>query len=1162
MKPEFVHLHLHSEYSILDGAARHEELIQKVKDSGMTAVAQTDHGNLFGVIEFYEKAKGLGVKPIIGCEIYVSPSSRFEKKSHNIKEASYHMILLAQDFTGYQNLMQLATLAYLEGFYYRPRVDKEILQKYSKGLIALSGCLKGEVNYLYINHQEEEALKAMGEYREIFKGNYYLELQDHGIPDQQKANRWLFEQSKKQNIPLVVTNDCHYVEQKDHDAHDILLCIQTGSALQDQNRLRFQGDQFFIKSPQEMWDKFREVPEALKATLQIADRCNLDLSFNEMHLPQYVPPVGVMQSDFLKKLCEEGLQKRYGTATREIRERLEFELKVIEEMKFVSYFLIVWDFIQFAKKNDIPVGPGRGSAAGSLVAYLLEITDIDPLSYGLIFERFLNLNRITLPDIDIDFCDERRGEVIEYVTKKYGADNVAQIITFGTMGAKAVIRDVGRVMSRPYTEVDRIAKLIPFAPKITLKDALEMEPQFKKRYEEEEEVRDLVDKAFRLEGMVRNVSIHAAGIVISEKPLSEFVPLYKGTNGEVTTQYPMEAIEKIGLLKIDFLGLRTLTVIHDTLKIVERTQERHLDIGQISLSDPRTFALLNRADTAGVFQLESGGMRDLAKRMGMDRFEDLIALVALYRPGPMHMVEDFIARKHGKVKVQYDHPLLESILKETYGIMLYQEQVMTVAKVMAHFTMAQGDHLRRIMGKKIEHKMIEQKNIFVEGCLKNNIARSIAEKVFDLMAYFAGYGFNKSHSAAYALIAYRTAYLKANFPVEYMTALLSSEANNTDKLVKYINECKEMGIHILPPDVNESFEKFTVVGKDIRFGLAAVKNVGSAVVQLIIEERVKRGKFLSFEDFLNRVDQKVANRKVLESLIRCGVFDSFKVKRSQLMAVLDQALLSSSRTRQDILKGQSTLFELLEGGQGQDKITFPNIPEWDEADILKSEKELLGFYVTGHPLTRVSHLLKLFRTDTTQSLYDRQDGVDVALGGILGKIQIKTTKKGDKMALVSFEDLEGLIEAVIYPKIFEKISGMVQEDKICFVEGKLELKEEAVKVIVNNLVLLEDAPKIYTQSIYLQLKMNQSKSEDLDKIQTELLRFKGECPVYINFAFPDGGKITVSTSPKFKIEPTAEVILRLKEVLGEEAVSVKRNKIVHVDRFDAKGRTSNFVLRT
>ncbi|MBI1869965.1 MAG: DNA polymerase III subunit alpha [Chlamydiae bacterium] len=1142
MKPEFVHLHVHSEYSILDGACRHEELIQQVKALGMNAVAQTDHGNLFGAIEFYEQARENGIKPIIGCEIYVSPGSRFDKKSHNIKEASYHLTVLAENEEGYQNLLKLSTMAYLEGFYYRPRVDKEILAKHSKGLIGLSGCLKGEANFLYTQGLEKEGREALHQYQDIFgKGNFYLELMDHEIADQKKVNRWLLEESRRQNIPSIVTNDCHYVWQEDHDSHDILLCIQTGNVLQDQNRLRFHNDQFFLKSPEEMWKKFEEVPEALKATCAIAEKCHLEFDFHKMHLPQFVPPLGMTQSEYLHQLCDKGIQRRYGKATQEIFERVKFELATIETMNFVSYFLIVSDFIHFAKNNDIPVGPGRGSAAGSIVAYLLEITDIDPLSYGLIFERFLNPSRISMPDIDIDFCDERRSEVINYVAQKYGAQNVAQIITFGTMGAKAVIRDVGRVMGRPYPEVDRIAKLIPFGPKITLKDALAIEPEFKKRYEEEAEVREIIDQAFRLEGMVRNVSIHAAGIVISERPLTEFVPLYKGTNGDVTTQYPMEAIEKIGLLKMDFLGLKTLTVIHDTLKIIERTQNKIIDVNAIPLDDPKTFTLLNQANTVGVFQLESGGMRDLAKRMGMDRLEDLIALIALYRPGPMHMVEDFIARKHGKVKVQYDHPLLEQILKDTYGIMLYQEQVMTVAKVMANFTLAQADNLRKIMGKKIEHQMKEQKNIFIEGALANKIQKNIAERVFDLMAYFAGYGFNKSHSAAYAVIAYRTAYLKANDPVEYMTALLSTEMSNTDKLVRYINECRDMGIHIEPPDVNESFQKFTVVGKNIRFGLAAIKNIGEAVVQLIILEREKNGKFLSFHDFLDRIDSKVSNRKVLESLIKCGAFDSFKVRRSQLMAVLDLSLEVSLRTRQDQIKGQSNLFEFFNEPpfKGQ-SIPFPDLPEWEEDKILTFEKELLGFYVTGHPLTRFTNLLKLFRTHTSVTLSECKDGDEIMMGGILSKVQLKTTKRGDRMAILFFEDLEGMTEMVVYPKVFEKIRSLVQEDQICFIEGKVELRDDTPKVVVNEMTHLNEALKVYIKSIDIQMKAGEIKSEDLDQLYKELLGEKGDCPVTIQFLFPEGSKITMATSPKFKIKPSLEVIQRLKEMFGDHAVVVKK----------------------
>jgi len=1148
MKADFVHLHLHSEYSVLDGAARTADLLERVKALGMKSAALTDHGNLFGAIEFYRNAKDAGVKPIIGCEIYVSPGSRFDKKSHSIKEASYHLVVLAQDLDGYKNLLKLVSAGYLEGFYYRPRVDKELLQKYSKGLIGLSGCLKGEVNYLYIEGKEEEAAKAIGTYEDIFgKGNFYLELQNHGIPDQKKANRWLMEQASKLSVPLIATNDCHYVHREDHEAHDILLCIQTGNSVSDQDRMRFYNDQFYIKSPEEMNEEFKDVPNAIKATMEVAEKCNLSLAFNEMHLPQYAPPAGMTQSECLRKLCDEGIQKRYGKATPEIRERVDFELQTIEKMNFVSYFLIVWDFIRYAKKNDIPVGPGRGSAAGSVVAYLLEITDINPLDYGLIFERFLNPSRISMPDIDIDFCDQRRNEVIDYVTKKYGERNVAQIITFGTMGAKAVVRDVGRVMGRPYADADRIAKLIPFGPKITLKDAIEMEPQLKKIYEEEEPVKELIDKAFKLEGMVRNISMHAAGIVICEQPLTEFVPLYQGTGGEVTTQYPMEAIEKIGLLKMDFLGLRTLTVIHAAVKIIERTQGKKIDIQKIPLNDAKTFDLLNKANTIGVFQLESAGMRDLSKRIGISRIDDIIALIALFRPGPMHMIDDFIGRKHGKVKVQYDHPLLENVLRETYGIMLYQEQVMTVAKVMANFTLAQADNLRKIMGKKIEHQMKEQREIFVKGCLENNITKPIAEKVFDTMAYFAGYGFNKSHSAAYALIAYQTAYLKANYAVEYMTALLSSEMGNLDKLVKYISECKDMGIQVLAPDVNECFAQFTVVGKDIRFGLSAVKNVGEGVVDSIILERNKNGRFSSFFDFLDRVDSKVANRKVMESLIKCGAFDSLNAKRSQLMDVLEKSLESSAFARQDQVIGQSNFFDAM-SQNSPSRITLPKIDEWDEDTKLAYEKELLGFYVTGHPLNKFRTGIKLYSTDDTLSLPERKDAEEVILGGIINKIQIKTTKRGEKMAIVVFEDLEGWVETVVYPKIYEKMAPRIKEDFVGFIEGKVEIKDDTAKLILNNVVSMDEAPSRYAKSVHIQMDPGKAKSQDLDILHQELQQMKGECPICLDFMYPEGGKVVVSTSAEFKIHPTPKVIQRLREIFGENAVYIQKHKITFQDK--------------
>ncbi|MDP3981866.1 MAG: DNA polymerase III subunit alpha, partial [Chlamydiota bacterium] len=1047
------------------------------------------------------------------------------------QDASFHLVLLATNMDGYKNLIHLSTKAFKEGFYYKPRVDKELLNLHSKGLIALSACLKGEVAYRYIKDDETAAQKSIGDYVDIFgKENFYLELQDHDIPEQKKLNPWLIEQAKKNGLKTVATNDCHYVNAEDHFAHDILMCLQTNSTLQDERRMRFQNDQFYVKDAREMQKIFSDVPEAILATREIANRCNLELKYSGFHLPQFYPPDGKDTKTYLHELCYANLQHRYQPITEQVIQRLEYELSMIQKMNFVSYFLIVWDFIRFAKENDIPVGPGRGSAAGSIVAYLLGITDIDPLKYDLLFERFLNPDRITMPDIDIDFCDESRSEVINYVVKKYGEENVAQIITFGTMGAKGVLRDVGRVMGRSYTEVDRIAKLVPLGPKISLKSALESEQELKTRYDKEPEVKELIDNAFRLEGMVRNASTHAAGIVISEKPLTEYVPLCRGTRGEITTQFTMGSIEKIGLLKMDFLGLRTLTVIHHCIKIIERTQGMKVDISKIPIDDSKTFELLNRAETIGVFQLESSGMRDLSRRIGVDHFETIIALVALYRPGPMHMVDDFIQRKHGKMKVVYDHPLLEDILQDTYGIMLYQEQVMMVASRMGGFTLAQADNLRRIMGKKIVEKMNEQRKLFLEGSKKNNITEKVAEKVFELMAYFAGYGFNKSHSAAYALIAYQTAYLKANYPVEYMASLLSSEMNDMDKLVKYINECRKMKIAVLPPDVNESYKKFTVVGKDIRFGLAAIKNVGENVVQLIIDERIRNGSFESFQNFMDRVDPKVANRKTIESLVKTGAFDSLGIKRKPLMDGLDHALTRASSMHRDMACGQTSFFgEIQEDHSAPFANSSLDTDEWSKDTKLAYEKELLGFYVTDHPLSGRIADLAMYRTDTIETLLSHRDGDEVLLGGIIHKVQLKTTKQGDKMAILQYEDDAGMTEVVLYPKSYEKYHVLCEEDAILYLKGRVEIRDEHVKLIASELIPFDLAPRLFAKTLMITLESEHIQEHDLKYLKEEFNKNKGSCPVKIRFIFPEGKRLGIQTGEDFKVMPTYALMSRLRE---------------------------------
>ncbi|MDP3730809.1 MAG: DNA polymerase III subunit alpha, partial [Candidatus Omnitrophota bacterium] len=842
---DFVHLHVHTQYSLLDGACQLERLFRKARELRMPACAITDHGNMFGAIEFYDMAMKTGVKPIIGCEAYIAPDSRFDKSSRGIQDASFHILLLAKNETGYKNLIKLVSAGYLEGFYYRPRIDKELLFDHKEGLICLSACLKGEIPHLIHTNQLDRAMKAADEYKSAFgKDNFYLEIQDNGIPEQETVNQELIKMSKDLGLGLVATNDVHYMERDHARAHDLLLCIQTQTNIEDSNRMRMATDEFYFKSKQEMARTFgNTVPEALKNTLAIAEKCNLELNFKAVHLPQYKVPPGKTRESYLRELVAEGIKKRYPDDDDVVTKRVEHELKVIENFGYSSYFLIASDFVNYAKENAIPVGPGRGSAAGSVVSYSLGITDIDPLKYDLLFERFLNPERISLPDIDIDFCYERRQEVIDYVVRKYSKDNVAQIVTFGTMMAKAVIRDVGRALGMAYGDVDKIAKLVPNELNITLSHAIEQEPELKTLYRTDPKIAQLIDTSLVLEGLTRHASTHAAGVVISEKPLVNYCPLYKVNDGQISTGYPMTSLEKIGLLKMDLLGLRTLTVISEALKIIKRTKNIDLNISGISLEDKKTYKLLANAESVGVFQLESSGMRDLLKKLKPEKFEDIIALLALFRPGPIGsgMLDDFMKRKHGEVELKYDHPLLEPILKETYGVILYQEQAMRIASSLAGFSLAQADNLRRAMAKKTPEIMAQTRQLFIEGCLKNKIDRKTADRVFNLIEHFAGYGFNKSHSAAYALISFRTAYLKANFPVEFMTALLTSEKDNLDKIAVYINESARMGIKILPPDVNESYANFTVVGDSIRFGLAAIKNVGEGAILSIIKMREKDG---------------------------------------------------------------------------------------------------------------------------------------------------------------------------------------------------------------------------------------------------------------------------------------------------------------------------------
>lgn len=1141
-RSEFIHLHLHTQYSLLDGACRIPEILNLADLYKMDSLAITDHGNLFGAIDFYLETQKAGIKPIIGCEAYVAPGSRLEKSSGGIEEASYHLILLVRDEVGYQNLMKLVSIGYLEGFYYRPRIDKEILSQYSSGLIALSACLKGEVPVLLQQNRFNDALRVSDAYLNIFgKNNFYLEIQENGIPEQRTVNQGLIKIAKELNIGLVATNDVHYLRKEDANSHEALLCIQTQTTLDDPNRMRFQTPEFYFKSPQEMKVLFEEIPEAITNTLEIAGRCNLELDFTQMHLPKYEAPQGKTKEEFLRELCQQGLKDRYTQASSEISERLEHELKIIKDMGFISYFLIVWDFIHYAKTKAIPVGPGRGSAAGSLVSFLLGITDLDPLKYGLLFERFLNPERLGLPDIDIDFCYERRQEVIDYVTQKYGQENVAQIITFGTMQARAVVRDVGRVMGMSYADVDRIAKMIPPDPNITLKEALNSEEELNNLYQNDPQIKKLIDTALSLEGLNRHASVHAAGVVIADKPLNNYMPLFKTQDEQITTGYSMGVLEKIGLLKVDFLGLRNLTVIDKTVKLVKVTREKTIDIEKLPLNDPATFKLLAQAQTLGVFQLESSGMRDLLKKLQPTRFEDIIALLALYRPGPIGsgMLNDFMQRKHNRIPIKYDHKKLEYILKETYGIIVYQEQIMQIASYLAGFSMAQADLLRRAMSKKIPEVMEKQRSNFIAGCLKNGINTRVANKIFDLIEYFSGYGFNKSHSTAYALISYRTAYLKSNFPVEFMNALLTSERDNTDKIVEYVNEAMRMGLKVLPPEINESDCLFRVVDNyTIRFGLLAIKNVGRGAAESIVEAR-KKGKFVSLEDLCQRVDLRLCNKKVLESLIKCGALDYFNMPRAAMFASLDTVLESASRSQKERAKGQISFFDSILPANSFKKASLENkhfVKEWPEPQLLSFEKDMLGFYISGHPLARYARQLKRFSSSSISNLHLRKDGDEIKIVCLIIKIKQTTTRqKQEKMAILKLEDLEGVVEALIFPRAFQKVSRYILPNTVVLVRGNLNLKEDTPKIIVSDLLPFDE---IYKSITAINLDLSGVRENTFDTLKELLSSSRGNTPIYLHLDTPTKSRIQLVVGEGLYVSASEKLIQDIENLLGEERLSL------------------------
>jgi DNA polymerase-3 subunit alpha len=1139
---DFVHLHLHTQYSLLDGACQLEKLVAKAKEHKMPALAMTDHGNLFGAVDFYALASKAGVKPIIGCEVYIAPKSRFERAPEDGQyEGANHLTLLARDMTGYKNLIKLVTAGYLEGFYYKPRIDRELFAQHAKGLLALSGCLNSEFCHALLDKDRTKAEQLAGWYMEVLgRESLYLEIQNHGIEDQRTAARGAVEVAKRLGLPLVATNDVHYLNAEDHKAHEVLLCIQTGKTMKDADHWCFSSNQFYLKSPQEMHALFSELPEAVKNTVAVAERCNLELKFGQILLPKYSVPEGETLESYLRKLTEEGLRKRFPNPGPEVIARLNSELNVIQKMGFAGYFLVVWDFISFARSRGIPVGPGRGSAAGSLVAYCLGITNIDPLRYGLLFERFLNPERISMPDMDIDFCFERRGEVIEYVTRKYGEENVTQIITFGTMGAKAVIRDVARAMGMTYADGDKIAKMVPNTLNITLDDALRDSAPLRETVERRPEVTELMETAKVLEGLTRHASTHAAGVVISNEPLIEYTPLHKGAKGEITTQYAMGAIEKIGLLKMDFLGLRTLTVIANTAKLIEKTRSIRLDMDAIPLDDAPTFQLLGEARTFGVFQLESSGMRDLLRQLRPNRIEDIIALVALYRPGPMQLIPDFIDRKHGRKKVTYDHPLMEQILKDTYGIMVYQEQVMRIASDLAGFGMGEADILRRAMGKKDPDLMAEQRKKFVDGAAARGVSASKAERIFGFMEQFAGYGFNKSHSAAYAIIAYQTAFLKANYSVEFMAALLTSEMADTDKIVKYIEECRAMGIEVLPPDVNESSNDFAVVGEKIRFGLVAVKNVGEAAIQSILAARREKGGFRNLFEFCERVDLRLVNKRVTESLIKCGAFDSLGVRRAQFAAVVDKAMEAASSAQRDRAHGQVSLLDMFSSAPGtaREQMPMPDLPEWDRPQLLAGEKETLGFYITGHPLAEYRGLIARHTNLTTEDLASLQDKSTIKLGAIVVAIKEISTKNGDRMAFVTLEDMAGTVEAVVFPDLYRSSMLHLAKDSVVLVKGQVDIGEETVKLLLSEVQPLALPRNGNMGLMEITLAGGAASSGGLQRLKAILEAHRGGAALRLHIHLPEGGQVTIAPAPSLLVAADEDLRQALEAEFGAGCVSV------------------------
>lgn len=1118
----FTHLHVHTEYSLLDGANKIHDLIQRVKELGMDSCAITDHGVMYGVVEFYKEAKKQGIKPILGCEVYTAKRAMTDKQP-GIDSDYGHLVLLAKNQTGYKNLMKIVSLGFTEGYYYKPRVDYQTLEKYSEGIIALSACLSGDIPSAILKNDYEKAIELSKRLNGIFgQGNFYLELQHNGISEQTLANQQLIKLSGELGIPLVATNDIHYLTREAAKSHEILLCIQTGKTINDENRMRFNTDEVYVKSPEEMYEHFKNVKEALENTVKIAEMCNVELEFGKLHLPSFAVEEGYTPYEYLREKCYRGLVQRYGEQyTPEIAEKLEYELSVIEKMGYVDYFLIVWDFIRYARENDIMVGPGRGSAAGSLVAYCLGITSVDPLQYNLLFERFLNPERISMPDIDIDFCYERRQEVIDYVIQKYGKDKVSQIITFGTMAARAVIRDVGRALDISYGEVDLIAKMIPFQIGMNIDKALEVNTELRNKYENDEQTRLLIDTARSLEGLPRHASTHAAGVVISKDPIVEYVPLQVNDNN-VTTQFTMGLLEELGLLKMDFLGLRTLTVIRDAVDFIAQGYGKKIDMQKIDFDDPEVYKMIGDGRTVGVFQLESGGMTQFMKELQPSSLEDIIAGISLYRPGPMDQIPRYIRNKNNPKEIRYHHPLLENILNVTYGCMVYQEQVMQIVRELAGYSMGRSDLVRRAMSKKKvsvmeqERKNFiygitdEQGNEVVKGAIKNGVDEFTANKIFDEMMDFASYAFNKSHAAAYAVVAYQTAWLKHYYPAEFLAASLNSFLGSSDKVSQYVNECKTLNIKVLPPDINESNVKFTVVNHNIRFGLAAIKNVGENAIKSMIEERTKSGFFTSFLDFCQRIEGRDINKRCIESLIKSGAFDSLNIYRSKLMAVYERFLDGISQLKKKNMDGQLSIFDMMEEPEDSLQEEYPEIKEYAPNILLAMEKEMLGLYVSGHPLDEYKSILDgnvtlyssdLF-VDTSEdetgdiniAAKKLEDSMKVVVGGIVNSRKTKTTKSNNLMAFIGLEDLFGAMEILVFPTIYEKFSQLLQPESIIIIKGKLSLREdEQPKIICEEVFPIKSLEE---KGLYITFDKQIAKEEGA-ALRALLRYFNGSTPTYI-----------------------------------------------------------------